>query len=498
VVIAVLVLLPIALVLRIGRWSLWADEAFSVSTSNRSWESLAKLTYKSEATGVIYAAVLRQWLQVDMSVAWMRGLSVVCVVLCVPLLFGVGRRLFNETAAAASVVMFGANATVLRYGQHIRFYSLVLLLALLTTYGFVRDVCAETKAARWRAAWSVSAALLVATHLLAVPLLVALGFARLFAEPSRRRIIGTALGLVPSGITALVVAYLVTRRDEGQSLVTFHPIRTLSDVVQSMAGTPGVLGTIFVVIGIAGLMFCSRLPFLARQNRFPFALVVAGVLIPTLLLYFTSWVRPSLLGRYVLYSVPFLCLLAGAMVAELLNQVADASADGAVANGNVGKLRLAGALASIGAILIGSLFGISRWHRGVEVADWKTLAAEVFENSEPGDAIVFANDSNRLFFEYYRPLKGPRAALMPVPLFPIEPWGGFETGKQQYRVFPPAVIENAKDTRRRLWVVVEAGLVEASFPALDQLQKTPILRERETSAGFVRLYDVTKTKSSTP
>jgi hypothetical protein len=142
------------------------------------------------------------------------------------------------------------------------------------------------------------------------------------------------------------------------------------------------------------------------------------------------------------------------------------------------------------------VFGISRWHRGVEIADWKSLATEVFENSKPTDAIVFANDSNRLLFEYYRPQHAPLAGQAPLPLYPIDPWGGFETGKQQYSVFPRAVIENAKDTRTRLWVVVEAGIAKQSFPALDALKGCVILRERTTSAGFARLYDLTK--RSTP
>jgi mannosyltransferase len=488
-----MVVLPLVLVLRIGRWSLWADEAFSVSTSNRSWESLAKLTYRSEVTGAVYAALLRQWLQVDSSVGWLRGLSVVFVVLCVPLLFGIGRRLFNQSAGAIAVVLFCGNATVLRYGQHIRFYSFVLLLVLLVTYCFVREIFAEGWAAvRWRGAWAFIAVLLVGTHLLAVPLLGALALARFVAPPvpARRRFVATVVALVPAGLATAVVAFLVTRRDEGQSLVTFHPIRTLSDVTQSMAGTPGILGTGFVIVGIATLLLTSRSLLLASQNRFPLTMVFSAIVLPTAVLYLASFVRPSLLGRYVLYSVPFLCLLIGAMATVILRQELDRFVDrtGLIAS-SASRFLAVGGIASI---LVGSALGIARWHRGVEVADWKSLAAEVFANSKPTDAIVFANDSNRLFFEYYRP-KDALGIQAPLPLYPIDPWGGFETGKQQYSVFPLAVIENAKDTRTRLWVVVEAGVAEKSFPALDALTGLTVLRERTTSAGFARLYDLTKT-----
>jgi mannosyltransferase len=489
-----MVVLPLVLVLRIGRWSLWADEAFSISTSNRSWESLAKLTYRSEVTGAAYAALLRQWLQVSSSVVWLRGLSVVFVVLSVPLLFGIGRRLFNGAAGAVSVLLYCVNATVLRYGQHIRFYSFVLLLALLFTYCFVREMFADGRAGLlWRGGWSIVAVLLVGTHLLAVPLLGALVLARFAAGPPRRRIVATAIALIPAGVATVVVAFLVTRRDEGQSLVTFHPIRTLSDVTQSMAGTPGTIGTGFVIVGILTLLVVRRSWIFNSENRFPLALVISAIVLPTAVLYLASFLRPSLLGRYVLYSVPFLCLLVGAMASEMFGHNFEHLTARSAASVSTSQWWVAFGLSSI---LVGSGFGIVRWHRGVEIADWKSLAAEVFANSKPTDAIVFANDSNRLFFEYYRPQKGPLVGQVPVPLYPIDPWGGFETGKQQYSVFPPAVIENAKDTRTRLWVVVEAGIAKQSFPALDALQGWVILRERTTSAGFARLYDLTK--RSTP
>jgi uncharacterized membrane protein len=443
----------------------------------------------------VYAALLRQWFQVSSSVAWLRGLSVVFIVLSVPLLFGIGRRLFNDAAGAIAVILFCVNATVLRYGQHIRFYSFVLLLALLFTYFFVREVFADGRVALlWRVGWTIASVLLVGTHLLAAPLLGALALARFAAAPQRRRIVATAIAMVPAGLTAVIVAFLVTRRDEGQSLVSFHRIRTLSDVIQSMAGTPGIIGTGFVIVGIVTLLVANRSWLVNAKNRFPLAIVLSSILFPTMLLYLVSFVRPSLLGRYVLYSVPFLCLLVGAMAAETfghnfdrLNGRPETSARSA------SPWWVIGGLASI---LVGSVFGISRWHRGVEIADWKSLATEVFENSKPTDAIVFANDSNRLFFEYYRPQNAPLAGQAPLPLYPIDPWGGFETGKQQYSVFPRAVIENAKDTRTRLWVVVEAGIAKQSFPALDALKGCVILRERTTSAGFARLYDLTK--RSTP
>jgi mannosyltransferase len=472
-----------ALVFRIGRWSLWADEAFSVSTSNRSFESLLKLTYRSEVTGSVYAAALLFWHRLGSSEAWLRSLSVLFMVGCVPLLFGVGRRLYDDWTGVAAVALFATNGTVLRYGQHIRFYSLVVFLSVSLTYCFVRELSTSGRSAiAWRLAWTACSALLVATHLLASPLVFALVLTRFALPKEKSRLLISVAAAIPALAVALVVAVLVSQRNEGQSLVTFHPLRTVSDVVQSTVGTPGKAGAILALVGMALVLLHSRGHLVTGSNRFASVFCGLCTAIPMVLLYIASFVRPSLLGRYVLYVVPFICLLVGAGLADVFRSIVGFTAG---RRGQPAKC-IAGVF---GAVLLvsASAFGVSRWFRGVEVHDWRSLAAEVFSQAEPDDAIVFANDSSRLFFEYYR----PEAIVGPVPLFPIDPWGGFDTGKQLYKSFPVAAVENAGDTRARLWVVVEAGLVENSFPALDRLKPYTVLRERTTSAGFVRLYDMT-------
>lgn len=461
---------------RIGRWSLWADEAFSISTSDRSWESLAKLTYRSEATGSLYAVVLRLWLHIGRSEAWLRSFSTVCVLLCVPLLYGIGRRLFDGWAGFIAVLLFVLNGSVLRYGQHIRFYAFLLLLSLAVTYCFVRETQEDGWVAlRWRVGWSVGAVLMVATHLLTSPLVGALIVSKLFLPSERRRFLRSIVAATPAGVTAAAAAaLLVKQRDEGRSLLTFRPLGTASDIVQTLSGSGGRLGALLLCGSTVVLAVHSRRLVMNRAHRFGAVLVVSCVVLPSTVLYAVSTVRPTLVGSCALYSTPYLCLGLGWLLSDL-----------AVRKPRSTFQRLLVAISIVG-LVGGALLGVARWARGVEVADWRTLAHDVFRNAEKGDAIVFANDSTRLYFEYYR----PAAALGPVPLFPIDPWGGFETGDQRHEPFPAAAIETARDTRPRLWVVVESGLVSESFPGLTSLAGATVVRERTTSAGLVRLYDL--------
>jgi hypothetical protein len=66
---------------------------------------------------------------------------------------------------------------------------------------------------------------------------------------------------------------------------------------------------------------------------------------------------------------------------------------------------------------------------------------------------LVANDSVRLFFEYYRRFD-PDAPL-PESVYPAGPWGTFETGHQTYESFGPSVIDEVvREPTGRVWIVI--------------------------------------------
>ncbi len=77
----------------------------------------------------------------------MRMMSIVLGLLAIPLLYAIGRRLFN-TQAGIYAAYFGALSQVqIYFSQEVRFYSLMTLLALISFYALLRAL--EDMQARW-------------------------------------------------------------------------------------------------------------------------------------------------------------------------------------------------------------------------------------------------------------------------------------------------------------------------------------------------------------
>jgi hypothetical protein len=104
-------------------------------------------------------------------------------------------------------------------------------------------------------------------------------------------------------------------------------------------------------------------------------------------------------------------------------------------------------------VLAAGAHGLRWWYTDGGAEDWRGASRHVFAESEAGDRIIFANDSTRLFFEYY--LRFENAATPPQPVYPDDPWGGYETGDQTYISFDEATIGRlTAEPSERVWVVI--------------------------------------------
>ena len=135
-----------------------------------------------------------------------------------------------------------------------------------------------------------------------------------------------------------------------------------------------------------------------------------------------------------------------------------------------GRLARIGAVA---AVLLASLAGVGYWLSGAEVENWRGAARHVFDRVEPGDQVLFANDSVRLFFEYYRTEGAGESSVDPTPAYPPQPWGEYGTGDHQYRSFDRALVQEVARRHDRIWVVVgrdhtRTDGVDAALTALDE------------------------------
>jgi mannosyltransferase len=436
----------------LGSHSVWADEGFTISTSRRPIGELLRLSWEKETTGAPYAIILHGWMEpFGTSEAAMRSLSVVFAVAAIALVGWIGHRLGGPDRAILAMVVLALHGTVLEYGQSIRFYAFVLLVGALSMAAFVAEVLAPRRSTL--ALWAVATVLLPVTHLLAAPIIGAQMISILALPRSQRhwrRRLPVAIAAV---LTALAVAALVSGRDEGQSIVDFDG-SSLREVALSLTGAGGVIAAMVIALGAlvgfvvaaAALLGDSHVAGLGGDGPAAFRLVLPALWLglPVASLLVLSVAEPAFLGRYLLVAVPGLALL----VAQAIEALWQRAGRAAAAVGGV-------------AVIAALSWGAYTWLAGHRGDDWRSVACLVQRDARAGDAILFANDSVRLFFEYERTRDRPACrsgapdAAEPTPRYPAGPWGTYRTGDQRYTAFGAGDVRAALAEHRRAWLVTE-------------------------------------------
>jgi mannosyltransferase len=173
----------VALLLRLvnlnGR-SLWYDETFSLLYAARPLSDIVQGTLTqlngaaAEEHPLLFYTLLHGWLALwgETHLA-ARLLSVLWGIATVPVIYLLGRRLFNQGVALAAAVFVTIYPFHLYYSQEIRMYSLLGLAALTAVYYFVR----AWQDGGWRnwLAYSLAAAATLYTHNLGAIFLAGLG-----------------------------------------------------------------------------------------------------------------------------------------------------------------------------------------------------------------------------------------------------------------------------------------------------------------------------------
>ena len=474
---------------RIGSFGLWSDEAFSVSTSLRPWGSLARLSVNTETNGALYAFFLKLWAFAGTSEAWLRMPSAIAFVSAVFLTCVLGRRLHGQATGAIAGGLVALHGSLLQYGQNIRFYAPVVAVGL----GFVicvhRSLERPTKGAMWSVA--VLGFLLPLLHLVAATLMFAAVGIFWIDSITRNRVginatrsLSSRLAaLVPGLLAASAVAALVSSRDEGQSINLALGRDAVAEVLLTLTGSGGILG----LAGYGLLLVASlvTLPSLVRTH------VTGGgrpvdVLLPWIVIVVTalavgagSVVTTLMVGRYVLFLVPYLALAAALGIVGATRFI-DTSSDNATRR--LGGMTLptaspqpwgASRLVTVGTLCAVLLLGVAGaasgaidWTLRNDRTDWRPVVRTLMDQATRDDAVLFANDSTRLFVEYELRRSPDRVAQAPEPVFPPQAWGLFRTGDQKYAPFSPGQVEAALSSHERVWLVVEQPLVEAPLPEL--------------------------------
>ncbi|MGC5288067.1 glycosyltransferase family 39 protein [Micromonospora sp. DT231] len=373
----------------LGSAQLWRDELATWSAASRSPEDLARLAGTIDAATGPYYLLMHGWTAIvgDSTIA-LRGPAVLAMTVAAGLLAVLGARLVDRRTGLFAGLLFAVLPGTSRYGQEARPYALATMLAVLATLLLVAAL-RRPSWARW-AGYAAAVAALGLLHLIALTLLAAHGLVVLLvwwrgpavagvaarhhrADERDRRVWRWVVAVVPA---ALLVAPLLlkARAQRSRQLDWVHLVR-----LDDLTALPGGVAQSSVVGGLLVGVAALGAARLGRRALLP----VSAVLLPVLLLFAAGEVVPLWVPRYLVFVVPFACLLAGAAVAAVAPP------------------------AALAVVVLAGLLGLPdqtalrrthEWPRSAPV-DYAGAARVIADGQRPGDAVVYSPRQSWLFLD---------------------------------------------------------------------------------------------------
>jgi hypothetical protein len=123
---------------RIGHQSLWIDEMISLQLATWAggaefWRGLLR-----DVHGPLTSAMLHGWASLSLHEAWLRALYAVPSVAAVPLAYRLAADLFDRRTGRWTALAFAVSPFLVWYGQEVRNYSWLLLVATAALVLFLR------------------------------------------------------------------------------------------------------------------------------------------------------------------------------------------------------------------------------------------------------------------------------------------------------------------------------------------------------------------------
>jgi mannosyltransferase len=122
---------------QLGAKSIWLDEAFSITVSQRSLMDLFRMVVRTDTHPPLYYLLLKFWLLFSQSEAWVRLLSVIFSTLAILLMYLLVTELYQDKRAGllgAAILAFAPFQ--IWYAQEARMYAALTFFVLASAYFF--------------------------------------------------------------------------------------------------------------------------------------------------------------------------------------------------------------------------------------------------------------------------------------------------------------------------------------------------------------------------
>lgn len=135
--ISIIILASFLRIYAIDRESLWADELFSVNVVDTDVNKIIETT-ANDTHPPLYYLILYYWMKLfGDSESSIRFPSVIFSIISVYIIYLIGKNMFNKETGILSAFILSISLFSIRYSQDARFYSLLVLMVLLSNYYFI-------------------------------------------------------------------------------------------------------------------------------------------------------------------------------------------------------------------------------------------------------------------------------------------------------------------------------------------------------------------------
>ena len=470
-------LIAIGAVLRflfLTKKSFWFDEGVSVQIARLDWYNFVRILWRREANMSLYYLLLRGWLHIGHSEFFIRGLSVVASLTCIPAIYWLGRQLFDRRVGLIAAALLTFNAYAIRYAQEARAYSLFVFLALLSCIYFIQVF--ENPSRRNRILHILASSLAMYAHFYAGLLIIGQWLSLRLIDPE------TVPGqwnkdwrkgwrhnwkwiAILSGPALL---FATTTGVGPLSWIKRPGFKALYEYFEHIAGNGGV----FLVLAYLAACGVALAPFGHKllQRRVAWAtwryqFLLLWLLFPLAFTVAVSILRPMFVARYFVFCLPALILLAAAGLARIPRT----------------WLLLPAGLLFLGLSLKGTLSYYDH-DFDLERDDWRAASYYVLNHARPGDIVMFHIAMGRMPYEFYNSIY-PARGLSPAVIYPAR------EGRINYRDFMGkpgrALIESVPTKYDRVWVVLKdnqtkAGNLDLTTETLNQIFAAGYVHEQIT------------------
>lgn len=381
VVVILFVITLVSAVIRfyqIGKMPFWIDEIYTMLFVGGDMRQMFEVMWPGEMNMALYYLVVNFWADMfaSPSEGVLRIISAAFSIMSIPAVFFLGRKISADKRIADATGLVAAllvsfNAFHVQYAQELRSYSLVFLLAVLSTLLFIKAIEKPNLLKYWVWYTIVSIAAIY-SHYFAVFLIFAhavsllvLFVGKVKNLPLKRLVvsyIAIALSIIP---IVSIVLLIGTRNLVWVTRPTFDTLMQFSILVTGNQGIQLlVLYIVAVVVGIlVGVSWWQK----DVLKNWVSALFAICLFLPAGTALLISSVRtPIFVDRYFLFSVSFLSILAAVGIVKLI-----------YANKIV--LKLCGVLTLV-LIVVFSISGTRKYFTDYQKENWKDASALLTKN----------------------------------------------------------------------------------------------------------------------